>query len=319
MDISFIVTFIQSSLVQSVVISLLVTLAVLIFLNGVLKERRYRQTQRQISQFVNAAPGLVGHDDMLAQSFSQRIIKPSFSALLLKLGTMTPNSNMDRLRQELLMGGNPGNLTPTAFMGLKWVAGVAIALFAAGYGKIVLGITVQQMLLYGGGGLLVGTYYPTYWLRNRIKTRNLAIKKALPDALDMLTIVVDAGMGFDQALIKLRERWKNELTLEFERVVNEMRMGVRKMDALHNMAERSDVPELRSFIAVMIQTDRLGISISNVLHVQSQQMRIRRRQEAEEEAHKAPIKMLIPIMFFILPALFAIILGPAVPAIMSAF
>ncbi|MBP7963384.1 MAG: type II secretion system F family protein [Caldilineaceae bacterium] len=255
----------------------------------------------------------------MARSFSQRIIKPAFQALLTKLGAMTPTKNRDRLRMELLMAGNPGNLSTTAFSGLKWIAGLGIGLLAAMYGNFVFHLPTIQVVLCGLGGIFLGTYYPPYWLRGRIKKRNEAIKKALPDALDMLTIVVDAGMGFDQALIKLRERWKNELTLEFERVVNEMRMGVRKMDALHNMAERNDVPELRSFIAVMVQTDRLGISISNVLHVQSQQMRVRRRQEAEEAAHKAPIKMLIPIMFFILPALFAIILGPAVPGIISAF
>lgn len=312
-------TLLSSAQLQPTIIALLITLAVLIFLNGVLKERRYRQMQQQISQFVSTSPGPSGPDDVLAQSFGDRILRPAFKALLTKLGTMTPTKNRERLRLELLMAGNPGNLSTTAFTGLKWVAGLGIGLLAASYGQLVFALPLAQVLLAGVGGVLLGTYYPGYWLKNRIKKRNMAIKKALPDALDMLTIVVDAGMGFDQALIKLRERWKNELTLEFERVVNEMRMGVRKMDALHNMAERSDVPELRSFIAVMIQTDRLGISISNVLHVQSQQMRIRRRQEAEEAAHKAPIKMLIPIMFFILPALFAIILGPAVPAIMSAF
>ena len=312
-------TLLDQTSLQSLVVALLVTLAVLIFLNGVLKERRYRQTQRQISQFVKAGPGQPGPEDVLAKSFSERVLKPGFQSMLTKLGSMSANSNRERLRMELLMAGNPGNLTTTAFTGLKWVAGLGIGLLAASYGKMVFSLPIAQVLLLGIGGVFLGTYYPAYWLRGRIKKRNEAIKKALPDALDMLTIVVDAGMGFDQALIKLRERWKNELTLEFERVVNEMRMGVRKMDALHNMAERSDVLELRSFIAVMIQTDRLGISISNVLHVQSQQMRVRRRQEAEESAHKAPIKMLIPIMFFILPALFAIILGPAVPAIMAAF
>ena len=312
-------TLLDQTYLQSLVVALLVTLAVLIFLNGVMKERSHRQTQRQISQFVNAGPRADGPEDVLTKSFGERIIKPTFQAMLTKLGAMTPAKNRDRLRMELLMAGNPGNMTTTAFSGLKWIAGLVIGLLAAVYGNMVFHLPTIQVVLCGLGGVFLGTYYPPYWLRGRIKKRNEAIKKALPDALDMLTIVVDAGMGFDQALIKLRERWKNELTLEFERVVNEMRMGVRKMDALHNMAERSDVPELRSFIAVMIQTDRLGISISNVLHVQSQQMRIRRRQEAEEEAHKAPIKMLIPIMFFILPALFAIILGPAVPAIMAAF
>lgn len=304
---------------RAIIIAALVVLAILIFLNGIIKERSYRQTQQRIQQFVGTTQPDPGEQDFRSQSFNERIVKPGFRSLLNRLGRLTPSSNRDRLRRELMMAGNPGNLTTVDFVGLKLVAAVAFAAFAGGYSKLVLGAEIQKVFLYTVGGLLLGNYYPTYWVRNKIKKHNDAIKRALPDALDMLTIVVDAGMGFDQALIKLRERWRNELTLEFERVVNEMRMGVRKVDALHNMAERSDVPELRSFIAVLVQTDRLGISISNVLHAQSQQMRTRRRQEAEEEAHRAPIKMLVPIMLFILPALFAIILGPAVPAIMSAF
>jgi tight adherence protein C len=301
------------------IIAALIVLAILIFLTGLLKERRHRETQQRIEQFVGSAPPDPGELEYLNQGFVERIIKPGFRGLLNRLGKLSPNSNRDRLRRDLMMAGNPGNLTTIDFVGLKFVGAAVFAFLAGSYSKTVMDAEIQKVVLYTVGGLLLGAYYPTYWLRNKINRRNQAIRKALPDALDMLTIVVDAGMGFDQALIKLRERWKNELTLEFERVVNEMRMGVRKVDALHNMAERSDVAELRSFIAVLVQTDRLGISISNVLHAQSQQMRTRRRQEAEEEAHRAPIKMLVPIMLFILPALFAIILGPAVPAIMSAF
>ncbi len=142
---------------------------------------------------------------------------------------------------------------------------------------------------------------------------------ALPDALDRMMICVDAGLGFEAALQKVSAHWNNELGLEFRRVIGEMRLGISRVDALHHLVERTGVPEMTSFVAVLVQADRLGIAISNVLHTQSAEMRIRRRQRANEAASKAPIKMLIPLVLFIFPAVFAVILGPAIPQIMAAF
>ena len=121
------------------------------------------------------------------------------------------------------------------------------------------------------------------------------------------------------ALQKVSAHWNNELGLEFRRVIGEMRLGISRVDALHHLVERTGVPEMTSFVAVLVQADRLGIAISNVLHTQSAEMRIRRRQRANEAASKAPIKMLIPLVLFIFPAVFAVILGPAIPQIMAAF
>jgi tight adherence protein C len=216
-----------------------------------------------------------------------------------------------------LLAGNPHNLAVIDLLGMKMLAGIVLGLLTALYLFNVTQLPGLSALLFSvvGGG--IGMYIPNYWLKGKIKQRQEEIMKALPNALDMLTTMVDAGLGFDMAMLRLSERWHNALTLEFERTVNEMNMGVRRSDALRNMAERNEVGELRSFVAVLIQADSLGISIADILHTQSAQMRLRRRQWAEEKANKMPLKMLPIITIFIFPALFAIILGPAVPMIME--
>jgi tight adherence protein C len=166
------------------------------------------------------------------------------------------------------------------------------------------------------GGL--GFYLlPTLWLSSQIRRRQTEIVKALPDALDLLTISVEAGLGFDAALSKVAEKWDNELSLAFNRVIQEIRVGKLRREALRDMAENMDVPDVTSFVAAIIQADQLGVSISKVLRIQSEQMRIRRRQRAEEKAHQAPVKMLFPMVFLIFPALFIILLGPAVLVVMN--
>ena len=133
----------------------------------------------------------------------------------------------------------------------------------------------------------------------------------MPDALDLLTISVEAGLGFDAAMAKVHEKWINELALEFGRVIQEIRLGKLRRDALRDMSDRLGVSEMSSFVAAVIQSEQLGVSMAKVLRIQSDQMRVRRRQMAEEEAHKAPIKMVFPIALLIFPSIMIILLGPA--------
>jgi tight adherence protein C len=141
----------------------------------------------------------------------------------------------------------------------------------------------------------------------------------LPDALDRISICVDAGLGFEAAIQKVSAEWEGELASELRSVITEIRLGVPRVDALHHLAERTGVADVASFVAVLIQAEKLGVAIRDVLHSQSVRMRDRRRQRAEEAANQAPIKMLIPLTIFIFPAMFAVILGPAIPQIMDAF
>ena len=147
--------------------------------------------------------------------------------------------------------------------------------------------------------------------RSKISKRQKEIRKALPDALDLLTICVEAGLGFDAAIAQVCAKWQSELTLAFQRVLQEVQLGKLRRDALRDMADRIGLAELTSFVAAVIQSEQLGVSLANVLHVQADQMRIRRRQYAEEEARKAPIKMIIPMAILIFPALSVVLLTPA--------
>ena len=170
---------------------------------------------------------------------------------------------------------------------------------------------LTQSLSLVASGLGLGFYLPLIWLNRRIGKRQHDMERALPDALDLLTISVEAGLGFDAAIAKVSEKFDNELGRAFARVNAEVRLGKIRREALRDMANRAGVQDISNFIAAVIQADQLGVSLSKVLRVQSEQMRIRRRQRAEELAAQAPIKMLFPLVFLVFPSIFIVLLGPA--------
>ena len=166
-------------------------------------------------------------------------------------------------------------------------------------------------LIFGLPAAVVGFYLPDILLQSKIDRRQKEIRKAMPDGLDLLTICVEAGLQFDAAMSKLYEKWDNEMGRAFGRVVREIQLGKLRREALRDMADRLGVNEMSSFVAAVIQSEQLGVSMAHVLRIQADQMRIRRRQIAEEEAHKAPIKMLLPMALFIFPALCIVLMAPA--------
>jgi tight adherence protein C len=161
--------------------------------------------------------------------------------------------------------------------------------------------------------------FPVLWLRLKVNKRQKLIQKQLPDALDMLSVCATAGLGFDQSIQRVSEFWDTELSAEFARTIAEMEMGLSRSEALRNLADRLDVPELSSFVTLILQADQLGMSIADTLTSQAEQMRVERHYRAEEQARKIPIKMLLPMVFLIFPAILAIILGPAVPDLIGFF
>jgi tight adherence protein C len=171
-------------------------------------------------------------------------------------------------------------------------------------------------LLYGIPAAVLGFYMPELWLQSKMTRRQNQIRKELPDALDLLTICVEAGLGFDAAMAKVYEKWDNEIAKAFGRVIREIQLGKLRREALRDMADRSGVPEVISFVAAVIQSEQLGVSMRKVLRIQADQMRIKRRQRAEEEAHKAPIKMLIPMALLIFPTICIVLMTPAVLMLM---
>jgi tight adherence protein C len=254
----------------------------------------------------------------LQQPFADRVLKPIVAGITRALGRLTPAQGMEKVRQQLVLAGNPYNMGTSEFMGARMMAMVMLGGAAFGL-SILMGAEPMGMLLYPAVMALVGYLLPVFWLRGRIKKRQKIILKTLPDAIDLMTISVEAGLAFDGAMQRVAEKWNNALSWEFQRALSEMRVGKSKREALHELVQRTGVPDLSTFVASIVQADQLGVSISKVLRIQSEQMRIRRRQRAEEQAHKAPILMMIPMVFLIFPATYIVILGPAVPKIMQAF
>ena len=251
----------------------------------------------------------------LREPFAERVLRPIYRAISELIISRTPQSTIERMRHDLVVAGNPGNLDVRDLIGLKAfgaAAGLVISILF-----VLRSQPVPQNLAMSAALVGIGYYFPTLWLRSKIAQRKKEIQLALPDALDLLTICVEAGLGFDAALNKITEKWDNALALEFGRALAEMRMGKTRREALRDLADRTDVSDVASFIAAIVQADQLGVSIGNVLVTQAEQMRIKRRQRAEELAHQAPIKMIFPMVLLILPALFIVILGPAMPSIIE--
>ena len=306
----------QDTGLRTAFIALVVSLGVFLLIYGLFREQEQRALKKRLR---NLADQDTWRNRQEEETFVQRILQPLFRSLLAKLGRFTPSSNLDMLRHQLMMAGNPGNLAVIDLLGLKMLSAFTVAVLTASYLAGGRHMPLLSATLFGIAAGLMGFYLPNFWLSSRIRKRKQEISKALPNALDMLTTMVDAGLGFDIALLRLCDKWDNPLTQEFKRVVHEMHMGVQRSEALRNMAERTDVAELSTFTAVLIQADQLGISVSNILHTQSEQIRMRRRQWAEEVAATMPLKMMPIIVLFIFPALFAVILGPAIPGMMEAF
>ncbi|HID86050.1 MAG TPA: type II secretion system F family protein [Anaerolineae bacterium] len=294
---------------------LLVTLSILCIWQGLRAARPSEDILEKLEQ-VSGTPQQLLEEVEFQASFFERAVKPLLRRLVAVAGRLVPQRNVERLRRDLTAAGNPYGLSITDVLGIKFLAAFAAAVLSL---PLLGSASGGLMRLLGLALIPLGFYLPNLWLRRRISARKAEIIRALPDALDMLTVCVDAGLGFDAALLKIGEKWQNALAEEFGRTVAEMRVGVTRAEALRNMAARCDVPDVSNFVAVLIQADQLGLSIAQILRVQAQQLRLRRRQRAEELARQAPIKMLFPLVFLIFPAMFAVIFGPAIPMLIEMF
>jgi tight adherence protein C len=248
----------------------------------------------------------------LSQPFMERIVYPlarAFGSLAIRF---TPQNALQSTSKKLELAGAPAQLDPTMFLAAQGLSAIV-------FGVIVLLLfsrkgsdwPMGRKLLVIVASFVIGFFIPQIFLGSAITRRQKNVRRALPDALDLLTICVEAGLGFDAAMSKVSEKWTSELSLAFARVIQEIQLGKLRREALRDMAERVGIPELTSFVAAVIQSELLGVSMAKVLRIQSDQMRIKRRQHAEEEAHKAPIKMLIPMGLLIFPSLMIVLLTPA--------
>src|ERR1035437_8759044 len=250
--------------------------------------------------------------------FSERTLRPLVGRLSRMGGRLGRASSTDVAEKRLAMAGNPGDLRVTDWMGVKMLVGIAprAVLFLL-FGLLVAGLVAGIAL--GVLGFGIGFLLPEFWLGGKIKARQKIILKMIPDALDLLTISMRAGLGFDAALAKVVEKLPGPLSDEFRRALAEVRACKARRDALRDMVPRTNVQPLSNFIGAIIQAETLGVSISKVLQIQSEQLRIERRQRAEQQAAQAPIKMIFPLVGCIFPSLFVVILGPAIISLMNNF
>jgi len=246
----------------------------------------------------------------LSQPFSERVVLPIITGLAEFAMRFSPAQSREALQHKLDLAGNPYEMA--RFVGIRVLA----AILLGGMGIVLFFIATDlpfiQRILLPGVGAGLGYYMPVMSLGSKISKRQNEIIRSLPDALDLLTICVEAGLGFDASMSKVAEKWDNELSLAFNRAIQEMQLGKLRREVLRDMADRMDVRDMSTFVAAIIQADQLGVSIARVLRIQSDTMRMRRRQRAEELARMAPIKMLPAIAFLIFPAIFIVLLGPAV-------
>jgi tight adherence protein C len=299
-----------------VILLILIVAAAALVSMGMRSSRATVRIEERLAQYADVPVSL--EELELSLPFAERVLTPFLLKVTRTAAKLTPRSNVESLRQKLLEAGSPSRIGPSEFLGLRIVvAGVAGGSFFLLF--VLTGASLSQLLLFPIVIGLMGYMIPGVWLNRKIKDRKQEIQRALPDAIDLLTISVEAGLGFDPALHRVAEKWDNELTREFRRMLNEIRMGMSRRQAMREMANRVNVDDLNVFIASIIQADQLGVSITQVLRVQSKQMRLRRRQRAEAMAHKAPIKMLFPMILLIFPAMYVVILGPAIPQILNNF
>ena len=250
----------------------------------------------------------------LSGSLTSRVLLPFLRRIGALIGRMMPSRSIEELRHQLYLAGT--RLGPREFYGIR----VASLLLGVWLASIFLRREFNQFnLLISILVFVIFLLLPILWLRQKVSAQQNAMRKGFPDALDMLSVCADAGLGFDQSLQRVSEHWRTRIAQELGRVVAEMEMGLSRRDALRNLASRLDITEISSFIAVIIQSDQLGMSISDTLHAQAEQMRIERHYRAEEAARKIPTKMLIPLAFLVFPAIIAIIIGPSIPALVDLF
>lgn len=264
------------------------------------------------------ADALRAEDEELSKPFSERVLRPIFENLYGQLMRLAPASFKERIRRKLLQAGRP--VDAASFIGLKTIlssAGLLIGLAGVAFGKSDAPLFTRVVLPVTFAFL--GAFLPEFWLSQKVGERKKAFTKALPDVLDLLSVSVEAGLGFDGAIQKVSEKFSEPISGEFYMYLKEVRLGKSRAEALRNLADRTDHHDIRTFTASIIQADQLGASMARVLRMQSESMRLKRKQRAEERAMKAPIKMLFPMMIFIFPTVFLVILGPAVIHIMKNF
>ena len=247
----------------------------------------------------------------LSLPFFERVFRPSFERLSGAMSRRISADQAQAAQERINLAGRPWGLTVGGLAALRVLSWVLFTTLGFGVG-ILLGFSGIQLFLCLVLGIVLGVLFPESMLSRAIRQRQHALLIALPSALDLMTISVEAGLGLDQAITRVTDKYHNALSIEFNQMLNEIRLGRPRGEALEDLGRRNKVEELNNFCQAIIQSEQLGVGIANVLRIQSEEIRRRRRQRAEEAGQKAPLKMLFPMVGCIFPTLFIVLLGPAI-------
>ncbi|MDL1909559.1 type II secretion system F family protein [Chloroflexi bacterium CFX6] len=275
--------------------------------------------QARLAEYLQRGDVVSLEEIELSQPFTERVIIPIVRRIGEISARFTPQKAIQDTARRMELAGNPWPIDAATFLAIRFILAVMLGGFVTAMFLLSPEPNLNDNAIFIFGATFGGFYLPHLMLSSRITNRQREIRKAMPDALDLLTICVEAGLGFDAAMNKVSEKWDNALALAFARTIREIQLGKTRRDALKDMADRLGIPEMTSFVAAIIQSEQLGVSMAKILRIQSEQMRLRRRQAAEEEAHKAPVKMVLPMAFLIFPTIMIIILTPAAIQIMASF
>ena len=297
-----------------ILIAVLAAAAVLLITYGVAARPSEDAVQARLSQLVVQPKSL--EEMEMQQPFYDRIVRPTIQRLS-RAGKRQEGGAIAKIDAKLEKAGYPGGLRGADWVGVKLLALLGFAVLGFVLGLLIGGGELILALLFMIVGAGIGYMAPEFWLGRKIRARSFSMVLQLPDALDLLTISVEAGLGFDAALAKVVEKMDGPLVDEFRQALAEVRMGRPRREALRDVASRADAQPVSNFIGAIVQAEQLGVPIAKVLQIQSNQLRIERRQRAEEAAAKAPVKMLFPMVGCIFPTIFIVILGPAVITVMA--
>lgn len=300
--------------------SVVAALSVMLLMAGIAASRRDRTVSERLDTYLSAGETQAKPASLVeSKPFSERIIWPAVRSIARLFAWILPQNRVSAIRARLATAGDPGQIGVFEFIGIKGLVMVGVLALA-----LLVGIlsaaepTFFNLLLLGVLGF-VSFMLPDIWLSRKITLRQQELTNTLPDALDLLVIASAAGLSFENAIQEITVKMKGELAREFARVLRDLGMGQSRRQALTGLGDRTGVPDIVSFVSAIKQAESLGVSIGRVLTVQSEELRTKRRQRAQERANQAPIKMMFPLVFLIFPAIFAVLLGPAVPQILRAF
>ena len=301
----------------TVLLAVVVGLGVLMIFIG-LARTPSRNTAEMVQQRLSVYGGekpLTLEEVELQRPFSERFLRPAIERLGSLMSRSTPQKARQNLMNRLDLAGRPGNLTPEDFAAVRIVAAAVMAAVGLGIGLLLA--NVVYLIISLAAGAILGFYLPVLWLKQKVDARRSEIQKGLPDAMDLLVIAVDAGLGFDAALARVTDKYKNALSDEFAKVLREVSLGRPRLEAMDEMGRSSGVEDLHNFIQAIIQSEQFGTGIGKILRIQADEMRRKRRQRAQEKAAQATLKMMLPMVGCIFPTLWIVLLGPAALILMK--